>query len=176
MLTFVKRNIAAVIVAATVMGLGAVAWAQETPDPTVGGPAVSEAQEAPNVPDGDRPHPGPMGRMGRRHHGPGPMGRAVHGDLIVRTKDGTFENVTFDKGQVVSHDGGKIVLKRPDSDTNVTITLTDDTRYRGVENASEIRDGERAVVVSKDGKAVSVGQRPERDQEDRAKADASPAT
>ncbi len=89
---------------------------------------------------------------------PGPLRRAVHGDLIVRGPDGRFESLTFDRGTVnEATDTSTLVVDRPDG-KQVTLELTVETRYRGVEGAAQVREGERAVVTSRDGKALSVRQ------------------
>ena len=53
------------------------------------------------------------------------------------------------------------MLERPDG-VKVQVKLTDSTKFRGIENASQIRVGEPAMVVSeKNGDARSFSQRPE---------------
>src|SRR5207248_2933369 len=59
--------------------------------------------------------------------GPGVLGRVVHGDLIVRGKDGTFESVTYDRGKQDSHKGNTLTITRPD-DKKVSVELTGDTK------------------------------------------------
>lgn len=164
MLTFVKRNLAVVIVTAAVLGAGAVAWAQEAPpDPSTGDPAPPAA-EAPGQ-AGERGAAGdevrPPKRHHRGHHKPGMevAGRAIHGDVIIPNGEGGFEEVTFDKG-IVRQEGDGYVLERPDG-VKVQVKLTDSTKFRGIENASQIRVGEPAMVVSeKNGDARSFNQRP----------------
>ncbi|MBV8560206.1 MAG: hypothetical protein JO050_05495, partial [Acidimicrobiia bacterium] len=51
-----------------------------------------------------------------------------------------------------------LTITRPDN-TKVTIKLTATTKYRGVQNASQLQPGEQTVVLSKDGNALVVGQR-----------------
>jgi hypothetical protein len=83
----------------------------------------------------------------------------VHGDVIVKGKDGKFVTVTFDKGKVTSHSDGSITLARADG-PSVTVKLDGSTKYRGITSASDIQDGKGAIVVSKDGTATAVAQRP----------------
>lgn len=138
-----KRNVAIALVAAVVLGGGALALAQGEPDrpSTEPGPAA-----------------GPVHRRAGGRAG-GPLRRAVHGDLVVRGEGGKFETVTFDRGEVdPSSDGGKVVIERPDG-PKVTLQLTPETRYRGVRDATRLRKGEPAVVTSRDGKALTVAQR-----------------
>jgi len=111
--------------------------------------------------------PGILHHKGRRGPGgplgPALLGRAVHGTAIVPNPDGGWHEVTFDRGQVdEASDGSKVVLDRPDGET-VTIEVTAETEYHGVENAEALVDGRPAVVVSQDGKALHVLQKdPER--------------
>lgn len=105
-------------------------------------------------------------RRGGENHkrfGPG-MGRAIHGELLVpvRSEDGsdtprTFETVMFDRGRVISATDDKLTLERPDAQ-RVTVTLTEETSFRGVSKGSELREGSPVFVVAKDGVARHVGQ------------------
>jgi hypothetical protein len=96
--------------------------------------------------------------LAEARHAPAPLRRAVHGDLVVRGQDGRFESLTFDRGTVnEATDTSKLVLDRPDG-KQVTLELTAETRYRGVEGAAQLREGERAMATSRDGKALSVRQ------------------
>ena len=114
------------------------------------------------IPAGARKGPGHPGRHGR----PGPLGglgllgRAVHGSAVVPGAiEGTWQTVTFDRGRVeAATDGSKIVLARPDGET-VTLALTADTRYHGIADAAGIKEGQPALVISKDATATQVVQR-----------------
>lgn len=109
----------------------------------------------------------PKPRPGGDHHkpggpGPGPgfgaLGRAVHGTVVVPGENNTWQTVTFDRGKVgAATDTSKIVLERPDGQT-VTLALTADTKYHGIDGAGAIQKGQPALVVSKDGKATQVVQ------------------
>ena len=193
-----KRNVAAVLVAGLVLGGGAMALAngsperptllaaqtQETPPSTAPGDqkasrrAAADALRACLQQAGEDPaarrtclqNAGPGVRHGLRHraHGGGPLGalplgRAVHGTVIVPDGNGGWHEVTFDRGSVdEATDGSRIVLVRPDGRT-VTLALTGDTTYHGIADAAGIVEGRPALVVSEDGKAVHVAQRdPER--------------
>jgi hypothetical protein len=85
------------------------------------------------------------------------IGRAVHGQIVVRTKSG-FETVTFDRGKVTNATSTSITLLRPDQ-VSVTLTLGSATRYLGITGASDIKSGQGAVVISRDGAATAVAQR-----------------
>ena len=140
-----KRNLAVLVLAAVVLGGGALAWAQ-TSDGSSSAPTVTPTTQ--QAPDGN-------GRQGGRRAGL--LRRVVHGDLIVRGKDG-FQNVTYDRGKEDGVSGDTLTITRPD-DKKVTVKLTSDTKYRGVKDASELRAGRPTLVMSKDGKALVVGQR-----------------
>jgi len=106
----------------------------------------------------DLPH------RGRGHGGGGPgafLGRAIHGELIVPGGNGTFKSVVYDRGKqdgAVSKSDNKLTITRPDK-VSVTVTLTDATKYRGVQNESQLQPGRPTVVVAdKDGKALFVAQ------------------
>ena len=75
----------------------------------------------------------------------------------MRGKDG-FENVTYDRGKEDGVSGDTLTITRPD-DKKVSVKLTSDTKYRGVKDASQLQAGKPTVVLSKDGKALMVGQR-----------------
>jgi hypothetical protein len=130
-----KRNVVVLVVVAVVLGAGAFAWAKEAP-------------KRPSLERGAAHTPvRPACRAGAR---------AVHGDLIVRRKAG-FENVTFDRGEVVRHGAESITLKRPDG-VEVTEKINADTRFRGIDSAGAVVDGRPALVVSRGGTALLVGQ------------------
>ena len=86
------------------------------------------------------------------------LNHAIHGDLIVKNKDGEFETVTFDKGIVQAKGDKSLTLKREDGKT-VTVKVNDDTKYRGVDGFDGVQTGQPAIVVSADGTARSVAQR-----------------
>ena len=141
-----RTKIVAIAVAALGLSAGAVGLANAGP----GDPPAQAAPTSTTTAPGDGPRrPGPGG---------GPLARAVHGNLIVRAQDGTFENVAFDRGTLTAVSDSSLTLQRPDG-VDVTVKLDGDTRYRGVENAAALRKGEPAAVVSKDGTARVVMQR-----------------
>ena len=133
-----KRNLAILTLAVALVGGGAVAWAQ-TNDTSPSAP--QSGQQAPN------------GKAGAN----GLLRRVVHGDLIVRGKDG-FQNVTYDRGKEDGVSNGTLTITRPDN-KKVSVKLTGDTKYRGVQDASQLQAGKQTLVVSKDGNALIVGQR-----------------
>jgi len=175
-----KRNLALLVLAATMLGGGAYAWAQ-TGDSSPSAPSTTAPGGAPDrraamqqclqqsgVTDPKSATPDQRtavrqciqqnGVTKGGRPGPGVLGRVVHGDLIVRGKDGGFENVTYDRGKQDSHKGDTLTITRPD-DKKVSVQLTGDTKFKGVKSASELQDGRETLIVSKDGKALMVGQR-----------------
>jgi hypothetical protein len=146
-----KRHVGLLLTIGLVLAGGAVAVAQSDPQR----PALESEKRGPRGP---------------KHHrlGEGVLGRAVHGDVVVRTGEDSFDTVTFDKGEVdEATTAEQLVLNRPDGAT-VRVALTDDTKYKGVEGAEGIREGAPAFVVHKDGKARTVAQRPERPRGNKA--------
>jgi hypothetical protein len=142
-----KRNLVAVVVAALGITAGAAAFAN------------AQTEEAPTSPpeegrvEGQQPER--QRKEGRRmegRRGPNVIGRAVHGDVIVRTGEGTFEEVTFDKGTVEAIDADSITVVRPDG-PEVTLAIDDGTRFRGDERPTV---GQRVLVLSKEGVARMV--------------------
>jgi len=84
---------------------------------------------------------------------PGAGGRVVHGDLIIRTKDG-FENAVVDTGKVTAISGSSISLARADG-KSVTVPLTDQTKFRG-QTRDQIANGDLARVLQTNGSARAV--------------------
>jgi hypothetical protein len=77
---------------------------------------------------------------------------------FTKAQDGTFEEVTFDRGTLTAVSATSVTLHRPDG-VDVTLKLDGDTRYRGVENAAALQTDKPAAVISKDGTAKVVMQR-----------------
>ena len=142
-----KRNVVVLTIVALVLGFGAFAWAQGEPER----PTTSTAE-----PKAERSRPERRLHRGQRGPGPDIARRAVHGDLIVRGKDG-FENVAFDRGEVVRHSATSVTLERGDG-VEVTKAINGDTRFKGIASADEIVEGP-ALVVSKGDAAGLVAQR-----------------
>ena len=143
-----KRNLAILVLALTLVAGGAVAWAQ-TSDGSSSAPSTAPAPAAQQAP----------GRAGRQGKGGeyGILRRVVHGDLVVRGKDG-FQNVTYDRGKEDGVSDNTLTITRPDG-KKVSVKLTSTTRYRGVKDASQLQAGKETIVLSKDGNALMVGQR-----------------
>jgi hypothetical protein len=142
-----KRNLAILALAVALVGGGAVAWAQ-TSDGSNSPPTTGQAPAA---------QQGPAKNGARAGGANGVLRRVVHGDLIVRGKDG-FQNVTYDRGTEDGVSNGTLTITRPDN-KKVEVKLTSTTKYRGVQDASQLQAGKQTLVVSKDGNALIVGQR-----------------
>jgi hypothetical protein len=138
-----KRNLAVLVLVGALLAGGAYAWAQ-TSDTSPAAPTTTpkSGQQA-------------NGRHGGREAGI--LRRVVHGDLIVRGKDG-FQNVTYDRGKEDGVSDNTLTITRPDG-KKVSVKLTGDTKYRGVKDASQLQAGKQTLVLSKDGNALMVAQR-----------------
>jgi hypothetical protein len=147
-----KKHAAVLLVGALVFGIGAYAYAQGAPQRPTSGDHAASGQ------------PNASGRAGRGGHRFGPLGRAIHGDIIVRAQGGNgFENVTFDHGDVTAVSASSITVKRPDGQS-VTKAIDANTKFRGAQSAGEVKTGKPALVVSKGNTATMVGQ-PNRDRQ-----------
>ncbi|HET7489194.1 MAG TPA: hypothetical protein VFJ85_14785 [Acidimicrobiales bacterium] len=99
------------------------------------------------------------GRNGLGLPGPGVLGKAVHGTLLVPGENGSWQTVTFDRGTVAdATTTSTIVLSRPDGQT-VGIALGGATKYHGVADAASLQKGKPAMVVSINGTATQVMQK-----------------
>jgi len=144
-----KRNLGILVLVGALMAGGAYAWAQ-TSDTSPSAP--TSATSPAGAPSGQQA-PAAQGKAGRA----GILRRVVHGDLVVRGKDG-FQNVTYDRGTEDGVSDNALTITRPDG-KKVTVKLTSTTRYRGVKDASQLQAGKQTLVLSKDGNALMVGQR-----------------
>ncbi|MBV8387944.1 MAG: hypothetical protein JO248_03500 [Acidimicrobiia bacterium] len=142
-----KRNLAVLVLVGALFGGGAYAWAQ-TNDTSPSAPTTAPSgQQAPAA----------QGKARRTGQAGGILRRVVHGDLVVRGKDG-FQNVTYDRGTEDGVSDNTLTITRPDG-KKVSVKLTSTTRYRGVKDASQLQTGKQTLVLSKDGNALMVGQR-----------------
>lgn len=158
------RKLLAGAAAAAVLGTAAFAYAANDPV----GPSLAAQVEDGSGEEGEA-RMEPRRHLRRRfaagegaHPGHGFRGlrAGIHGDLIVPDGEGGWQEVAFDKGTVVSVDADHLVLRRPD-DVTVGVDLTGDTTYKGVEGWDAIQTDRAAIVFSRDGDALAVGQRPE---------------
>jgi hypothetical protein len=182
--TMLKRNLAVLLVAGLVVAGGAVAWAEgggarpsfladtgasggagattkATLDPTVRAHLKACLQQARANKDRAAAQKcltdaGVTAGQVRGAVRAGALNRVVHGDVIVRTKNG-FESLTVDRGTLQSKDGGTVTVKRPDGPT-VTVKVDDKTRYPGAGSLADLQTDKPVTVISKDGTALSVRQ------------------
>jgi hypothetical protein len=145
----IGKKIAAFAVAGVVLvGAGTVAFAQTSPGPTTTAPAASAT--TPGKATGKA--------MGQ---GLALLKRADHGDIEVKVKGGTWKTVTFDRGQVGAVAADQITLARPDG-KSVTLTINAATKFRGVTSWQQVTKAQGAVVVSDNGTATLIVQKPAR--------------
>jgi hypothetical protein len=141
-----KRAAAMAVVASVVLGAGAIAYAQNQP------PDPSTADEAARPEHRRRHHPCAPGPAIREH------ARAIHGELIVPgDAEGTWKTVEFDRGNVGAVSSTSITLHRPDG-VDVTKTISEDTKFRGVSGPEEVEVGKPAIVRSEGDAATCVAQ------------------
>ena len=134
-----RRIIAGVIVAAGLATAG-IAYADNQPaDPTV---AITRAAAT-----GDAAPAAAGGKAGV-------MKGAIHGDLLVRDRDGSTRTVTFDRGKVTSVSASAITIERPDG-VSVTKDVTDQTVFKGTPR-EQLAAGAPVIVVSEGQAATHV--------------------
>ena len=123
-----RRRIAAAIIVVAGLATAGIAYAESQPaDPAVGANPPAAAK-------------------GGRPGGPGVLRGAIHGDLLIRSDDGTTRTVTFDRGKVTAISAGSITLERPDG-VSVSKNLNDQTVFNGTPK-DKLQAGMRVVVVS----------------------------
>lgn len=89
----------------------------------------------------------------RGHHAARVLGRAVHATAVVPQRDGTFADVTFDRGTVKGVSGQDLTIAdgtRRAVYKDVTITIPADARIRrGHRRATlaDLRAGDRVAVI-----------------------------
>jgi hypothetical protein len=146
-LSLKQKLVALGVAGAVVLGAGgAVAWAQ------TGGDGGSPSTAAPAAPSQSADVPAKALRPLAR--------RAVHGDIVVKAKDGSFVTVTFDRGTVTAASDTSVTLQRPDTDQAVTLAVDANTKVHGVASAAALQTGKDAIVISKAGTATQILQRP----------------
>lgn len=124
---------AGAILATGVTGL-ALADDQTAPAPSASSSAGAANDSAPRSAPGmggrgmDARHDGPGGGMhGMR--GPGPLGEALHGELVVKAEDGTISTVRQVRGTVTAVSSTSITVEAEDGYT-ATFAITADTEVR----------------------------------------------
>lgn len=86
--------------------------------------------------------------------------RTDHATIEVRGKGkGKWVTIELDRGKVTSASSSSIALSLPDG-SHVTETITPSTKFTGIKSASSIRTGVRATVISENGDALRIAQKP----------------
>jgi len=134
-----RRIIAGAIVVAGIAVAGIAYAENQPPDPSV---AVTKAAAT--------GAPAPAAAGGRA----GILKGAIHGDLLVRGKDGSTHTVTFDRGKVSSISVSSITIQRPDG-VSVTDDVTDQTVFNGIPR-DKLQSGTPAIVVAEGHTATHV--------------------
>jgi len=124
-----RRRIAAALIVAAGLATAGIAYAENQPaDPSVA------------------PTPPAAAKAGGRPGGPGVLKGAIHGDLLIRSENGSTRTVTFDRGKITAISAGSITIERPDG-VSVSKNLTDQTVFNGTPK-DKLQAGLGVVVVS----------------------------
>ncbi len=151
-----RRRLIVAVIAVTGIATAGIAYADNQPaDPSI---AVTRAAAT------GAAVPAAAGGRG------GVLKGAIHGDLLVRNKDGSTRTVTFDRGKVSSVSASAITIERPDG-VSVSRDLTDQTVFNGTPR-EQLASGTPVIVVSEGQAAthvVSKGAQAQKRQERREK-------
>jgi len=130
------------VAAATAVGTAGVA-AATAPDPS-GSPAPSPTASAPDSGTGA---PGRAAQR-RARFGHRVLGRGLHGEFVVRGKDGAYVTVATVRGEVTAVSASSITVKAQDGYT-ATYAVTAETKVRGkdVDTMADVKVGDRGGVV-----------------------------
>ncbi len=162
-----RAGVIAAWTAAAVLGIGAaggaatVAFADPTPTPTPSGSAAEKraekqaerkADRQERAGKGMRPGGKAFGRHGLGARGFG--GGGLHGEFVVKDKDGKFVTRLSQRGEVTAVDGSSVTLKSEDGFTK-KYSVTGDTKILRNHDEAKIADvkvgDNAAVVATKDG-------------------------
>ncbi len=117
------------------------------------GAYVGDAASSPSASSAAAAKPRQAGPSGHRRGPLQRLRRAVHADLVVAAKDGTFVNVTVDRGFVEKVDGSSLTLREGTKRaTYKTITLDIPSNAvvrikRKPGKLSDVKVGQHAMVV-----------------------------
>jgi hypothetical protein len=132
--------------AAAVVGTAGVAMASApSPSGPPGSPAPSaSATAAPDKPD----RWGGRDRAGHRHRPLHRLGAAVHGEFVVKDRDGKFVTMVSVRGEVTAVGATSITIKADDGFT-ATFVINGDTRVRGreVDRIADVKAGDQGGAV-----------------------------
>jgi hypothetical protein len=147
----ISKKVAALgVAAAALAGGGAAAWAQST-----GGPAAPASTTTTAPAKSTVPAAAPGIRLARLR---AIARRADHGDLEIKTKDGTWVTVTFDRGTVSAASATSVTIDRPDGQ-KATLAINSSTKVHGIASVSDLKTGKAAIVVSQSGTATQILQK-----------------
>lgn len=122
------------------LAAGGVAQAVSSPSPSPSGGKPSATADA--KPDGK----GQGKHKGKGHGIAGAAGNVLHGDLVVRTKEGT-RTIAVQRGSVVSASPTSIEVRSIDGFT-ATYAVNADTKVRKGRQAGSLTAGEQVTVVA----------------------------
>jgi hypothetical protein len=132
--------------AAAVIGTAGVAMASApSPSGSPGSPAPSASATAvPDKPD----HRGGRDRPGHRHGPLHRLGAALHGEFVVKDRDGKFVTMVSARGEVTAVSATSITIEAEDGFI-ATFVINGDTRVRGrdVDDIADIKVGDQGGAV-----------------------------
>jgi hypothetical protein len=133
------------VAAAAVVGTAGVAAATAS-DPS-GSPAPTASAPDTGGPDTGGKAPG---RAGERHAklGHRALGRGLHGEFVVKGKDGAYVTVVSVRGEVTAVSATSITIKAEDGFT-ATYAVTADTKVRGhdVDKIADVKVGDKGGAI-----------------------------
>jgi hypothetical protein len=137
------------VAAAAVVGTAGIA-AATAPDPS-GSPSPTAS-----APDTGGKAPGRAGeRRGKLGHRA--LGRGLHGEFVVKGKDGAYVTVVSVRGEVTAVSANSITIKAEDGFT-ATYAVTADTKVRGhdVDKIADVKAGDTGGAIgTKSGSTVT---------------------
>lgn len=166
-----RRILAVVIVTAAALTAGGFAYAESQPaDPSVPAdvpadplsqiapseaPPAAEKAEEPTAPEERARRRDTQAQRRRPGGGLRPMKGAIHGELLLMSRDGETREVVFDRGRLVSVSESSITIERPDQQT-VSAAVTPETKFNGTPR-EQLESGTPVLVVADPaGKALRV--------------------
>jgi hypothetical protein len=144
-----RRRIIAGVIVATGLATAGIAYADnQSADPSVAiTRAAATGAAAPAAATGAAA-PAAAGGKG------GVLRGAIHGDLLVRSQDGSTRTVTFDRGKIGAVSGSAITIERADG-VSVSKDVTDQTVFNGLPR-DQLTSGTPVLVVSEGPAATHV--------------------
>ncbi len=144
-----RKTVFAAVGLAAALGAGGTAFAMTS------SPSSPPAGTSASTPG--RPATALAVHAGRRHR-LALLQRADHATIEIKVK-GKWVTYTLDRGKVTAVSPSSITLLRPDGQT-VTEQITSSTKYGGVGAETQVRTDQPAMVISDNGTALRIRQRP----------------